>query len=66
MDGKTKILFVGDENQNRGSYGRLLTSSGYEVITAEDGQMALDILAKKQIDITVLDLNMPMEDQKVF
>jgi two-component system phosphate regulon sensor histidine kinase PhoR len=66
MHGKTKILFVGDEDQDRESYGRLLTSRGYEVITAEDGQMALDILAKKQIDITVLDLNMPMEDQKVF
>jgi two-component system, OmpR family, phosphate regulon sensor histidine kinase PhoR len=66
MDGKIKILFVGDEKQHRESYEMLLNSSGYEVITAEDGQIALDILAGKQIDITLLDLNMSMEDQKVF
>ena len=66
MDGKIKILFVGDENQHRESYEELLTSSGYEVITAEDGQMALNILAGNQIDITLLDLNLSMEDQKVF
>jgi signal transduction histidine kinase/CheY-like chemotaxis protein len=66
MDGKTRILFVGDENHHRESYERLLTSSGYEVIFSEDGQMALDILAKKQIDIILLDFNIPMKDQKVF
>ena len=66
MDGKTRILFVADENHHRESYERLLTGSGYEVITAEDGQAALDILAKRQFDITLLDFNMPIEDQKVF
>jgi DNA-binding NtrC family response regulator len=66
MDEKTRILFVGYENQQKESYGRLLTASGYEVITAEDVQMALDVLAENQIDVTLLDLHVPMEEQKIF
>ena len=37
-----------------------LTGKGYEVITAENGQIGLDILAKEPLDIILLDLKMPV------
>ncbi len=67
MDGTIKILFVDDEEPLRDRGQRLLTVRGYYVITAENGEKALEILAKEPVDIILLDLKMPvMGGEKVL
>jgi len=60
MNEKTKILVVDDEKIIRDGCYRVLSGKGYEVITAENGQAALDVLAKEPLDIILLDLKMPV------
>ena len=60
MGRKIKTLFVDDEKPLRDTCRRLLTGRGYDVITAENGQVALEILAKESFDIILLDLKMPV------
>jgi signal transduction histidine kinase/CheY-like chemotaxis protein len=60
MNEKAKILVVDDEKIIRDGCYRVLSGKGYEVITAENGQAALDILAKDTVDIILLDLKMPV------
>ncbi len=60
MLGKTKILLVDDEKRFRETWHRLLTGRGYDVITAENGQIALDILSNSQVNIIILELKMPV------
>ncbi|MBW2609751.1 MAG: response regulator [Deltaproteobacteria bacterium] len=57
---RSRILFVDDEEQLRASFAKLLTGRGYDVITAENGQAALDILIHDSLDIILLDLKMPV------
>jgi CheY-like chemotaxis protein len=60
---KGKILTVDDEEFNLDILGEYLTDAGYEVISAEDGQQALDQLeANPDIDVIVLDRMMPRLD----
>jgi len=60
MDHKTKILVVDDEQVVRNGCSRVLTGKGYEVLTAENGQKAVDLLKKETVDIILLDLKMPV------
>ena len=60
MNEKIKILVVDDEKVIRDGCSRVLSGKGYDVITAENGQAALDILAKEPLDIILLDLKMPV------
>ena len=55
MPGKTKILLVDDEKRFRETWHRRLTSRGYDVIIAENGQIALDILSNSQVNIIILE-----------
>jgi len=63
---RSTILLVDDEKQFRDSSQRLLTRKGYDVITAEDGQRALDFLSKNPVDIILLDLKMPVMGGEEF
>lgn len=63
---RSTILLVDDEKQFRDSSQRLLTRKGYEVITAEDGQRALDSLGKNPVDVILLDLKMPVMGGEEF
>ena len=60
MDKKIRILFVDDEEQLRDTCSRLLTGRGYDVTTAENGKVALEILANVSLDLILLDLKMPV------
>src|SRR4030042_374228 len=60
------ILLVDDEKWIRDSSHRLLTESGYDVITAENGQRALDFLSKNPVDLILLDLKMPVMGGEEF
>ena len=58
--GHERILLVEDEAGLRASTGRILTDSGYEVVTACDGIEALEIFsADGRFDLVVTDLAMP-------
>ena len=60
MDGKkSKILVADDEGEIREIVGLLLEGEGYEVVTAENGQEALE-LADSSVDLYILDVNMPV------
>lgn len=60
MNETISILVVDDEKAIRDGCHRVLTGKGYEVVTAENGQIALKILSERPIDIILLDLKMPV------
>jgi two-component system response regulator PilR (NtrC family) len=56
---KARILVVDDEESIREFLDIMLRKEGYEVTCCEDGQKALDVLAKKSFDMVISDLQMP-------
>ncbi len=54
-----KILVVDDDDIALAVAAKILTSNGYEVVTAEDGETALQIQQSQNIQIVVSDWNMP-------
>ena len=61
VKGSGKILLVDDEDIIRRTCQHMLEYLGYEVLTAEDGEGAVDIFKKnyKDIDLVVMDMIMP-------
>ena len=53
------ILVVEDEGASRELYREVLTGEGHEVVTAENGQEALQALGTADIDLILLDMRMP-------
>lgn len=58
----SKILLVEDEAVLREAFTILLTSQGYDVVTAVNGQEALDHCQSTRFDLILLDLMMPVLD----
>ena len=56
------VLVVDDEPMLRNLLSRLLRMEGYDVIEAEDGQAALDLIDKRQPDLVLLDVMLPARD----
>ena len=54
-----KILVVDDDDIALTVAAKILSSNGYEVVTAEDGETALQIQQSQNIQIVVSDWNMP-------
>ena len=54
------ILVVDDEEVLRLGCSRVLKSEGYQVVTAENGQVALDLLASQPVNVVLCDLKMPV------
>ncbi|HBD10425.1 MAG TPA: hypothetical protein DCZ69_19415, partial [Syntrophobacteraceae bacterium] len=59
--GQETILLVDDEEYIRDLGNQVLTAHGYQVITAADGENALELYRKEhyRIDLVILDLIMP-------
>lgn len=57
-----RILLADDDPGVRGSLSDVLVSEGYVVIPAHDGQQALELVASTQVDLVLLDLNMPVKN----
>jgi two-component system response regulator RegX3 len=55
----TKILVVEDEAGMRDPLVYLLRTEGYEVIEAEDGELAVTLFQKEGADLVLLDLMLP-------
>ena len=58
----SRILLCDDSPVERLALGHFLRSSGYEVDEAGDGQSTLQYLKNRQIDLLLLDLEMPDVD----
>ncbi len=59
---KKKILIVEDEESLLKLESILLTSKGYEVVGATNGQAALDAVKKERPDLVLLDIMLPEID----
>jgi class 3 adenylate cyclase len=53
------LLVVDDNDGNRDMLGRRLARQGYDVLSASSGRAALDTLAKRPVDLVLLDVMMP-------
>ena len=62
--GVETILVVDDENTTIDVVREMLCRFGYTILTAEDGERAVEIYRSKEhlIDLVILDLNMPRMD----
>lgn len=58
---KKRVLIVDDDVSVRKSIGSVLSETGYEVMQATDGLEALARFDAKQIDLLLLDINLPNE-----
>jgi DNA-binding response OmpR family regulator len=56
------VLVVDDEPMLRNLLSRLLRMEGYDVIEAEDGLIALDLVAARDPDLVLLDVMLPARD----
>ena len=57
-----KILLIDDEPIDRELASTMLQQMGYEIVEAEDGQKAQQILSQQQVDIILTDILMPEVD----
>jgi two-component system cell cycle response regulator DivK len=57
-----RILVVEDQEDNRRILRDLLTSAGYEIIQAENGQEALAAAARERPDLILMDIQLPLLD----
>lgn len=61
MEKKT-VLVVEDDANQRELYVEELKSEGYNVLSAANGRDALNIAREQQLDLIVMDINMPGMD----
>lgn len=66
MKKKYSILIVDDETSISETMRDILEDKGYEVLVANNGVNGLKILSERQVDLVVLDLNMPRMDGYMF
>ena len=61
-DKKSTILYVEDNPDNRSLIRRVLQAEGYLVVEAVNAAQALEKLEYNQIDLVLMDINMPDMD----
>jgi len=61
-----KVLIIDDEELIRGVIKEYCLNENYQVLEAENGLEALDILKKEKVDAIVLDIMMPKMDGYTF
>jgi len=63
MTGTTRhILLVEDNEVNRNMLTRRLERAGHTVITAADGETALNVMREEQPAVVLMDMNLPVKD----
>ncbi|GMR15714.1 MAG: hypothetical protein BMS9Abin31_0001 [Gammaproteobacteria bacterium] len=62
LSGNEIILIVDDEPALLTMTSAILSSHGYQVLTANDGEQALAVLEKEQVDLLLSDIIMPNMD----
>jgi len=56
---KKRILAVDDDATALNALRQILTQKGYQVLTAPEGDAALEILAQESFDLAILDVGLP-------
>lgn len=56
------VLIVDDDPYILEFVEMVLADEGYQVITAGNGQQALDVVTRRQVDLVLLDMRMPVMD----
>jgi len=56
------VLVVDDGEENRDLISLILSEAGIEVVTAENGQVALDYVSSRKFDVILMDVQMPVMD----
>lgn len=59
LEHRTRILLVDDYPDALETWGLFLELHGYEVLTAADGQAAVDLALSSHPDVIVMDLDLP-------
>jgi two-component system OmpR family response regulator len=59
---RRRILIVEDDEEIRSLVSRYLSDHGFEAMLAGDGKQMDEVLANEQVDLIVLDINLPGED----
>jgi two-component system response regulator PilR (NtrC family) len=54
-----RVLVVDDERSMRELLSIVLRRDGYEVVVADDGATALEVLSRERVDILITDIRMP-------
>ena len=62
MDSLKKIMVVDDEAGIRGLLSDVLTSVGFNVTLAKDGQESLDQMQDRRFDLLITDIHMPLKN----
>ena len=58
----TRLLIVEDEDNLRDLYAEELEEEGYEIIRAENGKSAVELVKKEPFDLIIMDIRMPEMD----
>ena len=67
MNDRLLVLVVDDEDKIREGCRRVLTGNDFDVVTAENGVKAMEVMAADGVDLMLLDLKMPvMDGEKVL
>ena len=56
------ILIVDDDQQLRDTLQEMLTDEGFDVMSAEDGFQAVQMVAETEFDLILMDIRMPGMD----
>ena len=59
MRAEAQVLVIDDDPQMLRAVSNALRARNYSVLTASDGESALDLLADGQVDLVLLDLGLP-------
>lgn len=57
---RKKVLVVDDSHMIRRIVGKILQEDGFEVLTAENGRIGLDLARKNRPDLVIMDVEMPV------
>jgi CheY-like chemotaxis protein len=56
------LLLVEDNEVNRDMLVRRLQRAGYHILTAGDGETALDVMRQASPQVVLMDMNLPVKD----
>lgn len=59
---KLKLMLVDDEKRYLQTTAKLMEKKGIDVVTAQSGEQALDLLRTREVDVVILDIKMPGMD----
>ena len=62
MTRQSRILVVEEDESIRDLVDLILSGAGYEVVTATDGEAALEVVGTAPPDLVLLDMRMPVMD----